>query len=42
MRQKAIKQLGCEFTIIDHDKEDFDILKAVNEIFRYTKNHLIK
>ena len=34
-RQKAIEQeLGCEFTRIDPDKEEFDISKAVNEIFR--------
>ena len=34
-RQKAIEQeLGCEFTRIDPDKEEFDIFKAVNEIFR--------
>ena len=34
-RQKANEQeLGCEFTRIDPDKEEFDIFKAVNEIFR--------
>ena len=34
-RQKVIEQeLGCEFTRIDPDKEEFDIFKAVNEIFR--------
>ena len=34
-RQKAIEQeLGCEFTRIDPDKEEFDIFKAANEIFR--------
>ena len=28
------QELGCVFIRIDPDKEDFDILKAVNEIFR--------
>ena len=45
-RQKAIKQeLGCDFIRTDPDKEDFDIFKANNEIFRYIKrssNELIK
>ena len=45
-RQKAIKQeLGCDFIRTDPDKEDFDIFKAINEIFRYIKrssNELIK
>ena len=35
-RQIAIEQeLG--FIRIDHDKEDFDILKAINEMFRHIK-----
>ena len=39
-REKAIEQvLGCEFIRTDHDKEDFDIFKAINEIFR--RNYLI-
>ena len=37
-RKKAIKQeLGCKFIRIDPDKEDFDIFRAINEIFRYIK-----
>ena len=37
-RQKEIEQeLGCKFIKIDPDKEDFDIFKAVNEIFRHIK-----
>ena len=37
-RQKAIEQeLGCKFIRIDPDKEDFDIFKAVNDIFRHIK-----
>ena len=37
-RQKAIEQdLGCKSTRIDLDKEDFDISRAVNEIFRHNK-----
>ena len=35
-RQKAIEQeLGCKFTRIDPDKENFDIFRTINEIFRY-------
>ena len=35
-RQKAIEQeLGCKFIRIDRDKEDFDIFRAINEIFIY-------
>ena len=37
-RQKVIEQkLGCEFTTIYPDKEDFDIFKIINEIFIYIK-----
>ena len=37
-RQKAIKkELGCKFIRIDSDKEEFDIFRAVNEIFRHIK-----
>ena len=33
--QKAIEQeLGCKFVRIDTDKENFDIFRAINEIFR--------
>ena len=37
-RQKAIEQeLGCKSIRIDPNKEDFDIFRAINEIFRHTK-----
>ena len=37
-RQKAIElTLGCKFIRIDAAKEDFDIFRAINEIFRHTK-----
>ena len=37
-RRKAIKQeLFCKFIRIDPDKEDFDIFRAINEIFRRIK-----
>ena len=37
-RQKAIEQeIGCKFIRIDLDKEDFDIFRAINEIFRHIK-----
>ena len=37
-RQKAIKQeLGYKFIRIDPDKEDYDIVRAINEIFRHIK-----
>ena len=37
-RQEAIEQeLGCKFIRIDPGKEDFDIFKAVHEIFRHIK-----
>ena len=36
-RQKAIEQeLGCKFIRIDLDKEDFNIFRAINEIFRHS------
>ena len=36
--QKVIKQkLICEFIRIDRDKENIDIFKDVNKIFRYIK-----
>ena len=35
---KAIEQeLGCKFIRIDPDKEDFDIFRAINEIFGHMK-----
>ena len=37
-RQKALeKELGCKFIRINPDKENFNVLKAVNEIFRHIK-----
>ena len=37
-RQKAIeKELGCRFIRIDPGKEDFDIFRAISEIFRHIK-----
>ena len=37
-RQKVTEQeLGCKFIRIDPDKEDFDILRNITEIFRNIK-----
>ena len=37
-RLKATEQkLGCKFIRTDPDKEDLDIFKAINEIFRHIK-----
>ena len=37
-RQKSIEQeLGCKFIRFDSDKEEFDIFRAINEIFRNIK-----
>ena len=37
-KTKAIgKEFGCKFTRMDPDKEDFDIFRAINEIFRDIK-----
>ena len=37
-RQKAIQQeLDYKFIKIDLDKENFDVFKAINEIFRHIK-----
>ena len=37
-RQKAMEQdLGCKFIRIDPDKEDFDIFRYINEMFRHIK-----
>ena len=37
-RQKALeKKLGCKFIRINPDKEDFNIFKVQNEIFRHIK-----
>ena len=36
--QKSIGQEpGCKFIRTDPDKEDFDIFKVVNEVFRHAK-----
>ena len=39
VKKKAKRQekLGCEFIRIDPDKKEFDIHKAINEIFRHVK-----
>ena len=31
------QELGCKFIIIDPCKEDLDIFRAINEIFRHIK-----
>ena len=37
-KQKAKEQeLGCKFNRVDPEKEDFDIFRAINEIFRHIK-----
>ena len=37
-RQKAIeKELGCVFIKINTDEENFNIFKAINEIYRHIK-----
>ena len=37
-RQTAIiQELGCKFIRIDPGKENFDIFRAINEIFRHIK-----
>ena len=37
-RQKPIKQeLGCKLIRIDPGKEEFDIFRAINKIFRHIK-----
>ena len=37
-RQKAIEQkMGCKFIRIDPEKEEFDIFRAIREIFRHIK-----
>ena len=37
-RQKALeKELGCKFIRINPDKENFNVFKAINEIFRHIK-----
>ena len=41
--KKAIEQkIGCKFIRIDPDKEDFDIFKTINEIFRNIKQSIKK
>ena len=42
-RQKAIEQeLGWKFIRVDPEQKDFDIFRAINEIFRHIKNRLKK
>ena len=37
-RQKALeKEIGCKFIRINPDKENFNVIKAMNEIFRHIK-----
>ena len=37
-RQKSIEQeIDCKFIRIDPDKEDFNIFRALNEIYRHIK-----
>ena len=37
-RQQALeKELGCKFIRINPDKENFNVFKAINEIFRHIK-----
>ena len=39
-RQKALeRELNCVFIRINPDEKDFNILKAINEIYRHIKNH---
>ena len=40
-RQKAMEQeLGCDFIRIDPDKKDFDIFRAIYQIFRHIFSQL--
>ena len=32
-----VQELGCKFITIDPGKEDFDIYRNINGIFRYIK-----
>ena len=42
-RQKAIEQkMGCKFIRIDPEKEEFDIFRAIREIFRHIKQSIKK
>ena len=42
-KQKAIEQeLGYKFIRTDPDKEDFDIFRAISEIFRHFKQSIKK
>ena len=41
MLKIIVQELGWEFIRIDPDKEDFDIFKTSNEIFRYIKQSCI-
>ena len=41
MLKIIVQEVGLEFIRIDPDKEDFDIFKTSNEIFRYIKQSCI-
>ena len=42
-RQQALeKKLGCKFIRINPDKENFNVFKVINEIFRHIKESNIK
>ena len=41
MRSTA-QEVGCKFVRTDPNKEDFDIFKVVDEIFRYIKQSIKK
>ena len=41
MLKIIVQELGWAFIRIDPDKEDFDIFKTSNEIFRYIKQSCI-
>ena len=41
--QKTIEpELSCKFISIDPDKDDFEIFRAINEIFRHIKQSIKK
>ena len=37
MQRAKEQELSCKFIRIDPDKEDFDIFRGINKIFRYIK-----
>ena len=36
-KKKIEQELACKFIRIDFDKEDFDVFRTINEIFRHIK-----